>query len=64
VNIALHLKLIHDTNFYRKSITIMLKKQILSKITNCFKILWKFELPYRGQDESTSSKEVAIGLLP
>jgi len=42
----------------------MLKKQILSKITNCFKILWKFELPYRGQDESTSSKEVAIGLLP
>ena len=36
----------------------------MSKIMNCLKFCGKFELPLRGQDGSTSSKEVAIGLLP
>ena len=40
------------------------KTEILSKIIDCEKLCGKIELPLRGHDESTSSKEMAISLLP
>ena len=60
VNIATHIDTAYKLSVAKHNEQVKKNRDVLSKIINCVKFCGKFELPLRGHDESTSSKNPGV----